>query len=89
MTLDTLIMLAGALVALLPFLGFPNRWDNVLLFLAGTFVVALGIIVRRRLGQRTRSGVRTGGGTTYLESQPRQPDTPSVAIAHGTKETVE
>ncbi|OGG59968.1 hypothetical protein A3C86_00990 [Candidatus Kaiserbacteria bacterium RIFCSPHIGHO2_02_FULL_49_16] len=48
MSLDSLIMLSGAFVALLPFLGFPNSWDNVLLFLAGIFVIALGIIVRRR-----------------------------------------
>lgn len=48
MTVDTLIMLAGAIVAVLPFLGFPNSWDRVLYFLAGILVIALGIIVRRR-----------------------------------------
>ena len=51
MTVDSLIMLSGAIVAALPFLGFPNSWDNVLYFLAGVFVIALGIVVRRR-GQR-------------------------------------
>ena len=48
MTLDALIMLAGTLVALLPFLGFPLRWDNVILVILGVFTIALGIIVRRR-----------------------------------------
>jgi hypothetical protein len=48
MTLDTLIMLSGGFVAVLPLLGFPNSWDNVLFFLAGIFVIALGIVVRRR-----------------------------------------
>ncbi len=48
MTLDALIMLSGAFVAVLPFLGFPNSWDTVLFFLAGISVIALGIIVRRR-----------------------------------------
>lgn len=48
MTLDTLIMFTGALVAVLPFLGLPSSWDTVLFFLAGVFVIALGIIVRRR-----------------------------------------
>jgi len=48
MSLDTLIMLAGTFVAVLPSLGFPNRWDNVLFFLAGVFIISLGIIVRRR-----------------------------------------
>ena len=52
MSLDALIMLAGAFVAVLPFLGFPNSWDNVLFFLAGVFIIALGIVVRRR-GEKT------------------------------------
>ena len=48
MTLDALIMLSGGFVAVLPFLGFPNSWDSVLLFLAGIFIIGLGIVVRRR-----------------------------------------
>lgn len=48
MTLDALIMLVGALVALLPFLGFPHSWDTVFFFILGVVVIALGIIVRRR-----------------------------------------
>ena len=48
MTLDTLIMFSGGFVAVLPFLGFPNSWDNVFFFLAGIFVIGLGIVVRRR-----------------------------------------
>jgi len=48
MTTDTLIILSGALVALLPFLGFPTSWDTVLFFLLGIFVIGLGIVVRRR-----------------------------------------
>lgn len=51
MTLDALIMSAGAFVALLPFLGFPNNWDRVLLLLAGLFIVGLGVVVRRRRGR--------------------------------------
>lgn len=48
MTLDTVIMLCGAVVAVLPLLGLPNSWNEVLLFLFGVCIVALGIIVRRR-----------------------------------------
>jgi hypothetical protein len=48
MTLDALIMFSGALVALLPFLGFPTSWDTAILFILGIFIVALGIVVRRR-----------------------------------------
>jgi hypothetical protein len=73
MTLDALIMFAGAFVAVLPFLGFPNSWDTVLFFLAGVFVISLGIVVRRRRGTnrfgnrgnsaeetRTQDGTDTG-----------------------------
>ncbi len=52
MTIDALIMLAGALVAVLPFLGFPSSWDTVLYFILGSFVIALGIVVRRRFFTR-------------------------------------
>ena len=48
MTLDSLIMLSGALVAILPFLGFPNSWDSVMFVILGACIVALGIVVRRR-----------------------------------------
>lgn len=51
MTIDALIMFAGTFVAMLPFLGFPNSWDTFLLLFAGVFVIALGIVVRRRLGR--------------------------------------
>lgn len=48
MTVDALLMLSGTFVAVLPFLGFPQSWDTALLFIVGVFVVALGIVVRRR-----------------------------------------
>ena len=43
-------MFSGALVALLPFLGFPNSWDKFMFLGLGLFVIALGIMVRRRKG---------------------------------------
>ena len=52
MTLDALIMLVGAIVAVLPFLGFPHAWLQWLFFAAGVIVFALGIVVRRRLNQK-------------------------------------
>lgn len=51
MTLDTLIMLSGAFVAILPFLGFPNSWDTVLFLVAGIIIIGLGIVVRRKDGE--------------------------------------
>lgn len=53
MTLDALIMLAGAIVGVWTFLGFPPNWDKPVLFILGVFIVALGIVVRRR-GVKTR-----------------------------------
>lgn len=56
MTLDTLIMLAGAFVAVVPLLGFPNSWDTALLVIAGFVIIGLGIVVRRKEGDRSISG---------------------------------
>jgi len=67
MTLDALIMLAGAFVAMLPFLGFPNSWDTMFLFLVGVFTIGLGIAVRRRIG----SADEGGNGGTFIENRPR------------------
>lgn len=63
MTLDTLIMSGGAFVAILPFLGIPQSIDTVLLFLAGVFLIGLGIAMRRRLGTSLRKG-----GETFVDS---------------------
>lgn len=65
MSLDALIMLAGFFVAILPFLGFPIQWDNVLLVIVGIFIIALGVFVRRRYSNRRVVG------TTFVESAPR------------------
>lgn len=56
MTLDALIMLTGTFVALLPFLGFPLKWDNVILVILGVCIVILGIAVRRRGKRRVQVG---------------------------------
>lgn len=79
MTLDALIMGAGAFVAVLPFLGFPQSWDNVLFFLAGVFVIALGIVVRRR-GARIAAARPQPRG--FAESRPMQPQALKHEEAH-------
>lgn len=66
MTLDGIIMLLGVLIALLPFLGFPLKWDNVILVVLGVLVIMLGIIVRRR-GLLHKSAIQRGKGS-YPES---------------------
>lgn len=55
MTLDALIMLVGGFIVLEPQLGIPATWDTILLSIAGVFVVALGIAVRRRGSMRNSS----------------------------------
>lgn len=52
MTLDTLIILSGALVAFLSIAGFPPSIYKPMFFILGFFVIALGIIVRRARGER-------------------------------------
>ena len=69
MTLDILIMFSGAFVALIPFLGFPLKWDNVLLIIAGVFIIAFGIMVRRR-GLMRRSVIKSGK-ESLVEGVPR------------------
>ena len=56
MTLDTLIMFCGVLVATLPFLGFPNSWDTVFFVFLGIIIISLGIVVRRRAPRRSDRG---------------------------------
>ncbi len=81
MTIDALIMLAGAFVVILPFLGFPNSWDSVLLFLAGVFIIALGIIVRRR-GERLFKAPPTKNGGTFVENMPKDVGSPAPSDTH-------
>lgn len=71
MTIDALIMFAGALVALMPFLGFPVRWDTVIFFVLGVCIVSLGIAVRR---QRVRRSERLDHSqhVPFAESVPQR-----------------
>lgn len=48
MSIDTLVILSGAFVAVLPFLGFPSSWDKIIFLILGIFVLSLGIALRRR-----------------------------------------
>jgi len=68
MSLDALIMLAGALVAVLPFLGFPAGWDTAFYFLLGVFIIALGIVVRRSTHTPPASSPKQG--SMFSESTP-------------------
>ena len=76
MTLDALIMLAGAFVAVVPLLGFPSSWDTVLMCIAGCIIIALGITVRRRGLRPPRAReVHVRNGSSYAESIPVHEET--------------
>lgn len=72
MTLDTLIMLSGACVALLPYLGLPNSWDSVLLVILGVCIIALGVVVRRQGPRGSRAHARA---SHIVEHMPESTDT--------------
>ncbi len=69
MTIDTLIMFSGVFVAILPFLGFPIHWDNMILVALGIIITTLGIIVRRRSGRRAPRA-----HSSFVESTPQAAD---------------
>ncbi len=57
MTVDTLIMFAGVLVAIAPFIGLPGSPSGFLawvFFFLGVIVVSLGITVRRGINPSKR-----------------------------------
>lgn len=72
MTLDALVIFSGAVVAILPFLGFPSSWDHAIFFILGLFVIALGIAVRRRLNQKAYTPNSTSGHTIPFDEQPSE-----------------
>ena len=68
MTIDALIMFMGALVAMLPFLGFPIRFDNIIMVVIGVIIISLGIMVRRRGVARSRTA---RASNSYVENAPQ------------------
>lgn len=67
MSLDALIMLSGAIIAVMPFLGFTVAMQMWIFFVLGICVIALGIAVRRRGEKRRKPGKRKG---EFVESVP-------------------
>ncbi len=66
MTLDALTMFIGTLVALVPYMGLPRTWDDRLLVVLGIFIIAIGIVLRRR---KYRPSVKP---EAFVESAPRE-----------------
>jgi hypothetical protein len=67
MSLDALIILFGAVVAGMPFLGFTVDMQKWIIFVLGLIVIALGVAVRRR-GQAKPPARRRRG--EFVESSP-------------------
>jgi hypothetical protein len=78
MSLDALIMLFGALIAVMPFLGFTVDMQKWIIFVLGLIVVSLGIALRRR-GQVKPQAKRRRG--EFIESSPAEPSTRNRAHA--------
>jgi membrane protein implicated in regulation of membrane protease activity len=70
MTLDALIMLAGAMVAAIPFLGFTIDMQMWIFFILGIVIIGLGIAVRRRGERQQQARTRKG---EFVESVPLEP----------------
>lgn len=51
---ETLVIVLGAWTVLLPFLGFPTRWDMYLFAVTGALLVGLGISLQRSALRRQR-----------------------------------
>ncbi len=62
-------MLVGALIAVMPFLGFTIAMQMWIIFILGVIVIALGIALRRR-GERQARAQRRG---EFVESIPADP----------------
>ncbi len=67
MTIDALIMLFGALIAIIPFLGFTVSQQMWIFFFLGIIVIGLGIAVRRRGKRKQITRTRKG---EFVESVP-------------------
>ena len=84
MTKDLVIIVLGVWVALLPFLGFPNSWDRVILLVSGFSISILMFLLRRdffsyveRLRRRKDSTRQTD---SYVENNVHAeiPDVPKI-----------
>jgi len=65
---DVILMLLGAWVALLPFLGFPSSWDKVLFLASGVIIISVGISIRRaKTASRVGNVNKNNAGDQHAE----------------------
>ena len=66
-----LIFVAGILIALIPYAGFPHAWDTVFLTIAGGTVALCSLVLRR-----ATDSIFSGSLTPYASGEIRGTDTP-------------
>ncbi|MEX0917367.1 MAG: hypothetical protein WDZ90_02505 [Candidatus Paceibacterota bacterium] len=49
---ETVLVALGIAIALVPFAGLPNRWDNIILIIAGLAVAGIAFYARWQNKQR-------------------------------------
>jgi hypothetical protein len=71
MSLHATIFLLGIFLILLPYLGFPQTWDNVFIVLTGLSITVLSFFVRAEgMRQKRITGEYAGGEGAFKESVP-------------------
>jgi hypothetical protein len=65
------IVVLGAIVALLPLLGFPSAWEAVFQVLAGLAIVAVSVWsqIDRKLSQKAKAQLRAQRKTGFTASE--------------------
>lgn len=66
MSKETGVIILGFLVAILPFLGFPESWRVFFFVLLGAGIATLGFVMRAHM-----LGVRSEEESTFVEHNPR------------------
>jgi hypothetical protein len=64
MTSTKLIFTLGVIIAIMPFLGFPDSWENIMLFVAGAAIAALSFRsfnARKRRNEHEGEHLNEGG----------------------------
>ncbi|QSH39050.1 hypothetical protein JXR01_01920 [Candidatus Kaiserbacteria bacterium] len=72
------IVTLGIIVALLPFLGFPSSWKNIMFLILGAGIAALAF----RMYTETRTKTRAADGEEFSSyKQSAMPDA-DISVAH-------
>jgi asparagine N-glycosylation enzyme membrane subunit Stt3 len=68
MSKEVLIILLGLLIALMPYLGFPGSWKNVLSIVIGIAIAGLGFVVRQERIWKEREEIPERREDSFVEN---------------------